>query len=245
MSGEAGWTRPTGRLFVVATPIGNLEDITLRALRVLGEVEAIACEDTRETIKLLARHGLKKRLISYFHPREGRRVPEIIGLLKSGRDVALVSDAGTPGISDPGFPLIREALKEGVPVVPIPGPSAVTAALSASGLPTHRFLFLGFPPPRKGGLLKFIARLLSPPAADARVSRGGRDRPRGQAGGRGQGTDQDPRGIHQGNGRGASTELGLTPPAGRGHYPGGRLQIGCPIIQKNAKNPAQYLTYNR
>jgi 16S rRNA (cytidine1402-2'-O)-methyltransferase len=159
MSGETGWTRPTGRLFVVATPIGNLEDITLRALRVLGEVEAIACEDTRETIKLLARHGLKKRLISYFHPREGRRVPEIIGLLKSGRDVALVSDAGTPGISDPGFPLIREALKEGVPVVPIPGPSAVTAALSASGLPTHRFLFLGFPPPRKGGLLKFIGSL--------------------------------------------------------------------------------------
>ena len=116
-------------LFVVGTPIGNLEDITLRALRVLGEVAAIACEDTRQTLKILNRYGIKKPLISYYQPREGRRVPEIIGLLKEGRDVALVSDAGTPGISDPGFPLIREALKEDIPVVPIPGPSAVTAAL--------------------------------------------------------------------------------------------------------------------
>jgi 16S rRNA (cytidine1402-2'-O)-methyltransferase len=159
MEREAGPGRPSGRLFVVATPIGNLEDITLRALRVLGEVEAIACEDTRQTVKLLARHGLKKRLISYFHPREGQKIPEIIGLLRSGRDVALVSDAGTPGISDPGYPLIREALREGIPVVPIPGPSAVAAALSASGLPTHRFLFVGFPPPRKAGLLKLLASL--------------------------------------------------------------------------------------
>jgi 16S rRNA (cytidine1402-2'-O)-methyltransferase len=159
MGRETDRTRPTGRLFVVATPIGNLEDITLRALRVLGEVEAIACEDTRQTVKLLSRYGLKNRLISYFHPREGQKVPEIISLLKSGRDVALVSDAGTPGISDPGFPLIREALREGVPVVPIPGPSAVAAALSASGLPTHRFLFLGFPPPRKGGLLRLLNSL--------------------------------------------------------------------------------------
>jgi len=147
----------TGRLFIVATPIGNLEDITLRALRVLGEVEAIACEDTRQTLKLLNRYGLRKRLISYFQPREGQKTPEIIALLKSGRDVALVSDAGTPGISDPGFPLIREALKAGVPVVPVPGPSAAAAALAASGLPTHRFLFVGFPPPKKQALRRFVA----------------------------------------------------------------------------------------
>ena len=148
-----------GRLFVVGTPIGNLEDITFRAVRILGEVAAIACEDTRQTVKILNRFGLKKPLLSYFHPREGRRIPEIIGLLKDGRDVALVSDAGTPGISDPGFPLIREALKEGIVVVPVPGPSAVTAALSASGLPTHRFLFLGFPPPKRAGLRRLLASL--------------------------------------------------------------------------------------
>jgi 16S rRNA (cytidine1402-2'-O)-methyltransferase len=148
-----------GRLYVVGTPIGNLEDITLRALRVLGEVAAIACEDTRQTIKLLNRYGIKKPLISYFQPREGQRIPEILGLLEAGRDVALVSDAGTPGISDPGFPLIREALKVGVAVVPIPGPSAVTASLSAAGLPTHRFLFVGFPPPKAAALRRFLEDL--------------------------------------------------------------------------------------
>ena len=146
-----------GRLYVVGTPIGNLEDITFRAVRILGEVAAIACEDTRQTVKILNRYGLKKPLISYFHPREGQRIPEIIRLLKEGKDVALVSDAGTPGISDPGFPLIREALKEGVAVVPVPGPAAVTTALSAAGLPTHRFLFLGFPPPKSTGLRKLLA----------------------------------------------------------------------------------------
>jgi 16S rRNA (cytidine1402-2'-O)-methyltransferase len=148
-----------GRLYVVGTPIGNLEDITLRALRILGEVAAIACEDTRQTVKILNRYGLKKPLISYFHPREGQRIPEIIRMLKEGRDIALVSDAGTPGISDPGFPLIRETLKEGLSVVPVPGPSAVTAALSAAGLPTHRFLFVGFPPPKRTGLRKFLEAL--------------------------------------------------------------------------------------
>ncbi len=159
MTAEPRADRPPGRLYIVGTPIGNLEDITLRALRILGEVEAIACEDTRQTLKLLNRFGLKKPLISYFQPREGRRIPEIIGLLKAGRDVALVSDAGTPGISDPGFPLIREALKEALPVVPIPGPSAVTTALSAAGLPTHRFLFVGFPPPKTTGLRKSLDAL--------------------------------------------------------------------------------------
>jgi 16S rRNA (cytidine1402-2'-O)-methyltransferase len=146
-------------LFIVGTPIGNLEDVSLRALRVLGEVAAIACEDTRQTLKLLNRYDIRKPLISYFQPREGQRVPEILRLLQDGRDVALVSDAGTPGISDPGFPLIRAALKEGLSVVPIPGPSAVTAALSASGLPTHRFLFVGFPPPKITGLRKCLAGL--------------------------------------------------------------------------------------
>jgi 16S rRNA (cytidine1402-2'-O)-methyltransferase len=145
-----------GRLFIVGTPIGNLEDITFRAVRILGEVAAIACEDTRQTVKILNRFGLKKPLLSYFHPREGQRIPEILGLLAQGKDIALVSDAGTPGISDPGFPLIREALKAGIAVIPVPGPAAVTAALSAAGLPTHRFLFLGFPPPKRTGLHKLL-----------------------------------------------------------------------------------------
>ncbi len=160
MSGIPPEKRKYGRLFIVATPIGNLEDLTLRALRILKEVEAVACEDTRETLKLLTRYGFKKRLISYFQPHEGRKIPEIMKILQSGRDVALVSDAGTPGISDPGFPLIREALKIGIPVVPVPGPSALTAALSASGLPTHRFLFLGFPPPKQAGLRKLLLSLM-------------------------------------------------------------------------------------
>jgi 16S rRNA (cytidine1402-2'-O)-methyltransferase len=163
VTGEAGAAGQKGRLFIVATPVGNLEDITLRALRVLGKVEAVACEDTRQTLKLLNKYGLRKRLISYFHPREGQKIPEIMALLLAGRDVGLVSDAGTPGISDPGFPLVREALKAGVQVVPIPGPSAVTTALSAAGLPTHRFLFMGFPPPKKGGLRRLLQSIREEP----------------------------------------------------------------------------------
>jgi 16S rRNA (cytidine1402-2'-O)-methyltransferase len=148
-----------GILYIVATPIGNLEDITLRAVRVLKEVEAIACEDTRRAAKLLNKYEIRKRVISYYQPRERQRVPEIISLLKAGKDVALISDAGTPGISDPGFPLIREALKEGIRVVPVPGPSALAAALSASGLPTHRVLFTGFPPPKKEAARKLLQSL--------------------------------------------------------------------------------------
>jgi len=150
---------PKGRLFIVGTPIGHLEDITLRALKVLKEVEAIACEDTRQTIKLLNAYGLKKKLISYFHPKENQKIPEILALLKQGKDVALVSDAGMPGISDPGFPLIREAISQQIEVIPIPGPSAVTTALAASGLPTHRFVFLGFPPVKKGSLRNLLLEL--------------------------------------------------------------------------------------
>jgi len=148
-----------GTLYIVATPIGNLEDITLRAVRIFKEVEAIACEDTRRTAKLLNKYEIRKRLISYFQPRERQRIPEILALLKAGKSVALVSDAGTPGISDPGFPLIREALKEGIRVVPVPGPSALTAALSASGLPTHRVLFAGFPPPKNEATRKLLVSL--------------------------------------------------------------------------------------
>lgn len=158
MPHEAG-PRRKGRLFVVATPIGNLEDITLRALRVLRDVEAVACEDTRRTIKILNSHGIKKRMISYFQPREKQRIPQILALLDSGRDVALVTDAGTPGISDPGYPLLREALDRDIDVIPIPGPCALTAAVSASGLPAHRFLFLGFAPPKAAARNKLLESL--------------------------------------------------------------------------------------
>ena len=150
---------PRGRLFVVATPIGNLEDLSFRALRVIREVEAIACEDTRQTLKLLARYEIKKKLISYYQPKEGKQIPRILALLEGGKDVALVSDSGTPGISDPGYPLVREAIRAGIEVIPLPGPSAVVAALSVSGLPTHRFLFLGFPPPKKEKTRKLLVSL--------------------------------------------------------------------------------------
>ena len=146
-----------GTLYVVATPIGNLEDLTLRGIRVLGEAAVIACEDTRQTVKILNRHGLKKPLVSYYQPKEGKKIPEIMRHLLSGRNVALVSDAGTPGISDPGFRLIQEALKASVAVVPVPGPSAAVAALSVSGLPVHKFLFLGFPPPKREACRKLLS----------------------------------------------------------------------------------------
>ncbi len=148
-----------GALFIVATPIGNLEDITLRSLRVLEEVDVIACEDTRVTLKLLNRYGLKKRLISYFQPKELARLPQIIQLLRQGKRVALVSDSGTPGISDPGYRLIQAAIEASIPVIPIPGPSALTASLCAAGLPLNRVLFLGFPPAKKGKLSRLLSAL--------------------------------------------------------------------------------------
>ena len=151
----------SGILYIVATPIGNLEDMTFRAVEVLRRAGAIACEDTRQTLKLVTRFGIHARLISYYQPREGQKIPLIIGLLREGKDVALVSDSGTPGISDPGFKLIREAIRAGVRVVPVPGPSAFVAALSASGLATHRFVFLGFPPPKREKLRRFLESLRS------------------------------------------------------------------------------------
>jgi 16S rRNA (cytidine1402-2'-O)-methyltransferase len=138
----------SGTLYVVATPIGNLEDVTLRAVRVLREVALIACEDTRRTARLLQAHQISTPTTSFFEHNERWKGERILRQLREGRDVALVSDAGTPGISDPGFRLVRDARAEGVPVVPVPGPSAAVAALSVSGLPTDRFLFVGFLPAR-------------------------------------------------------------------------------------------------
>ncbi len=159
MQGENSALKPSGDLYVVATPIGNLEDLTFRALRTLGEVSVIVCEDTRRTRKLLNKYSIKKRLISYYHPKENQKIPQIISLLKQRKDVALVTDSGTPGISDPGYPLIREAITQGIKIIPIPGPAAITAALSVAGLPTHRFLFLGFLPPKKEATKKLLVSL--------------------------------------------------------------------------------------
>lgn len=138
-----------GTLYICGTPIGNLEDITARALRVLREVDLVAAEDTRRTRKLLAHYGIVTRMISYHEHNEFSRTPEILEILESGRDVALVSDAGMPGISDPGRYLIEHALSAGMPVVPVPGPSAILAALVVSGFPADEFAFVGFLP-RKG-----------------------------------------------------------------------------------------------
>lgn len=139
-----------GTLYVVATPLGNLEDVTLRALRVLREVKLVACEDTRRTAGLLKAHGISTPTTSYFEHNERWKGAQVLDVVRKGGDVALVSDAGTPGISDPGYRLVRDARAEGLPVVPIPGPSAAVAALSVSGLPTDRFLFVGFLPARSG-----------------------------------------------------------------------------------------------
>lgn len=138
-----------GILYIVSTPIGNLEDITLRALRVLKEVDLIAAEDTRRSIKLLNHYGISKPIISYWREKEKTRADEIMKRLHSGQSVALVSDAGTPGISDPGSILIKRAIEENIQVVSIPGPSACIAALSLSGLPTEEFTFIGFLPSKK------------------------------------------------------------------------------------------------
>jgi 16S rRNA (cytidine1402-2'-O)-methyltransferase len=152
-----------GRLYVVGTPIGNLEDITLRALTVLAQVDLIAAEDTRNTQRLLSRHNLSTPLISYHEHNEDKRARELVARLSRGEAIALVSDAGTPTVSDPGYKLITTALAEGIVVVPVPGVSAVTAALSVSGLPTDAFVFIGFPAKKKARRSAQLAALSREP----------------------------------------------------------------------------------
>jgi 16S rRNA (cytidine1402-2'-O)-methyltransferase len=137
-----------GTLYLVATPIGNLEDVTRRALRVLAEADVVACEDTRHTRQLLEHFGVRARTISYHEHNERGRAEELARMLEEGADVALVSDAGTPGINDPGYRLVRACVERGLRVVPVPGPTAFVAALTASGLPTDEFYFGGFLPAR-------------------------------------------------------------------------------------------------
>ncbi|HEY2931138.1 MAG TPA: 16S rRNA (cytidine(1402)-2'-O)-methyltransferase [Acidobacteriota bacterium] len=146
----------SGILYVVATPIGNLKDITLRALEVLGQVACIACEDTRVTSKLLRHYGIQKPLTSYHEHNEKQRSRELVGRLKSGESVALLSDAGTPGLSDPGAHLVHSAVAAGIRCVPVPGASALPAILSISGWEMDRLTFLGFAPARASQLQKFL-----------------------------------------------------------------------------------------
>lgn len=146
-----------GHLYVIATPIGNLADLTERARALLGKVDVIACEDTRVTGKLLAKFGLKRPLLPYHEHNEARMASAIADRLANSESVALVSDAGTPGISDPGFRLVRECRRRKLPVVPVPGASAITSLLSVSGLPTNTFFYAGFLPPKSAARKRFLA----------------------------------------------------------------------------------------
>jgi 16S rRNA (cytidine1402-2'-O)-methyltransferase len=139
----------TGSLYVVATPIGNRDDITIRALNILGQVDLVAAEDTRHTGRLLAHHNIKCRMISFHEHNERKRTPDLINRLKAGSSVALVSNAGTPSVSDPGYRLVKEAIDSDIRVIPIPGVSAAITALCVAGMPTDSFVFLGFPAKKK------------------------------------------------------------------------------------------------
>jgi 16S rRNA (cytidine1402-2'-O)-methyltransferase len=152
-----------GTLYLVATPIGNLDDFSPRGQRVLGEVDVIAAEDTRHTGQLLARFGIAKSLVSYHDHNKDRRTPELIERLRAGAAVAIVSDAGSPGISDPAFTLVRAAVEAGLPIVPVPGPSSALCALEVSGLPTDRFAFEGFLPRKSGRKRARIEELRADP----------------------------------------------------------------------------------
>jgi len=152
-----------GCLYLVATPIGNLEDITVRALRTLGEVDLIACEDTRHTSKLLRHYNIHKETVSYHEHNENSRAPQLVERLERGERIALVSDAGMPVISDPGYRLVTLCLASQIPVVPIPGPSALVAALAVCGLPNQEFLFAGFLPSRPAQRRKALDRLSGEP----------------------------------------------------------------------------------
>jgi 16S rRNA (cytidine1402-2'-O)-methyltransferase len=156
-------TDVAGILYVVATPIGNPDDLSARAIRTLAEVNLIACEDTRRTGQMLARHQIGTPTISHFEHNEDRRVPELVARLKSGENIALVTDAGTPAISDPGFRLVRAALEADVRVIAVPGASAVIAALSIAGIPTDRFTFEGFVPARDAARAKALEALSREP----------------------------------------------------------------------------------
>jgi len=153
----------SGTLYIIATPIGNLEDITFRAVRILGEVDLIAAEDTRHSRKLLSHFNISKPLTSYFDHNRQFKGERILSELRQGKTVALISDAGTPCVSDPGYHLVRDAVLEGIPVIPIPGACAAVAALSASGLPSDNFTFAGFPPSRQGKRKTFLAGLVGLP----------------------------------------------------------------------------------
>jgi len=146
-------------LYLVATPIGNLEDVTLRALRVLKQADLIACEDTRQTQKLLNHYGITTPMMSYHEHNEASRAAELIERLAQGSRIAIVSDAGTPGISDPGFRLISLAIQRGIPVVPVPGAAAFVAALTGSGLPVNSFSFRGFLSPKSGGRRRELGKI--------------------------------------------------------------------------------------
>jgi len=148
-----------GILFIVATPIGNLEDITFRAVRILKEADLVAAEDTRHSRKLLAHYGISTPLTSYYDHNQSLKGERILAALRDGKQVALISDAGTPCISDPGYQLVRDALGEGIRVIPVPGACAAVSALSAAGLPTDCFTFSGFPPNREGKRRTFLASL--------------------------------------------------------------------------------------
>ena len=160
---------PIGTLYLVATPIGNMEDITIRAAKLLTSIGVIACEDTRHTGLLLDHlrktyvqnfeHAPRPRLLSFYDDNEDQRIPEILEILRSGQDIVLVSDAGTPGISDPGFTLVRECRKQNIPVTGLPGASAAILALSISGLPTDKFTFYGYLPKKEGNAVKLLENI--------------------------------------------------------------------------------------
>jgi 16S rRNA (cytidine1402-2'-O)-methyltransferase len=155
---NASLTPLPGHLYVVATPIGNLADLTERARALLGAVDLVACEDTRTTGAMLTRLGLRRELVAYHEHNETEAAGRLADALAAGRSVAVVSDAGTPALSDPGFRLVRACRRRGLPVVPVPGACAVTAVLSASGLPTNGFLFVGFLPPKSAARIGFFEK---------------------------------------------------------------------------------------
>ena len=152
-----------GCLYIVATPLGNLNDITLRAIFILAKVDWVAAEDTRTTTRLLSHFGIKAKLISCHEYNEIERIPQLIDRLKAGKTIAIVSNAGTPAISDPGYRLVKAAVAEGISVTPVPGACAAVAALSASGLPTDSYTFIGFPPKKKGKQIRQLKPLASEP----------------------------------------------------------------------------------